>query len=172
MTYQFPQGWVAASAEALHGVNSRLEGAAQAAFLQQHPEMANAPNISTTKIVFYASRKGQWDGLHLEIPSIRVQAVPSRLDEVSLDRFQQFVEKMAAASGLKITGAPSEFRVNKHPFVRADFDRSVGAVHVYQSYVQTVAGDYLATIEIYAYSLEELQQVTASLQNMSITDEP
>jgi len=171
MTYQFPQGWVAASAASLHAVNDRLEAAAQAALMQQHPEMANAPKVITPKTVFYASRKGQWDGQHVEIPSIRIHVLPSRLDEVNLDRFQQMVEKMAAASGLKISGAPSEFHVNKHAFVRADFDRSVGSMHVYQSYVQTVAGDYLATIEIYAYSLDELQQAVASFQNMTITDE-
>jgi len=171
MTYQFPQGWVAASAESLHAVNNRLEAAAQAALMQQYPEKATAPKVVMPKTVFYASRKGQWDGQHLEIPSIRIHVVPSRLDEVTLDRFQQMVEKMAAASGLKITGAPSEFHVNKHAFVRVDFDRSVGGMHVYQSYVQTVAGDYLATIEIYAYSADELQQAAASLQNMNIADE-
>jgi hypothetical protein len=61
--------------------------------------------------------------------------------------------------------------VKKHPFVRADFDRSVGAVHMYQSIIQTIAGDYLLTVEIYAYSSDELQQVAASFQTMDISDE-
>jgi hypothetical protein len=93
------------------------------------------------------------------------------LDSVSLDNFQALVANRAAASGLKPIGPASEFHVNKHAFVRADFTRSVGAVFVYQSFVQTVARDYLLTIEIYAYSLEELQEVAASLQSLSITDE-
>jgi hypothetical protein len=33
-----------------------------------------------------------------------------------------------------------------------------------------MAGDFLLTVEIYAYSQEELQQVAGSLQSMSITD--
>lgn len=78
---------------------------------------------------------------------------------------------MAAVSGLKLTGPPVEFRVNKHLFVRADIERSVGSLHMYQSTVQTIAGDYLLTIEIYAYSADELQQVAASLQTMAISDE-
>jgi thiol-disulfide isomerase/thioredoxin len=171
MTFQFPQGLLPVSAEALRTVNDRREAAAKAAILQQHPELANSPNISMPKTVFYASRKGQWDGQHVDIPSIGISAAPSRLDAVNLDTFQQMVEKMSAASGLKLTGPPVEFRVKKHPFVRADFDRSVGAVHMYQSMVQTIAGDYLLTVEVYAYSSEELQQVTASLETMDISDE-
>lgn len=171
ITFQFAQGLMPSSAEALRAVNDRNEAAAKAALLQQHPELANSQRISMPKAVFYASRKGQWDGQHLDIPSIRITAVPSRLDEVNLDNFQQMVQKMSAVSGLKLTGPPVEFRVNKHPFVRADFDRSVGAVHMYQSMVQTMAGDYLLSIEIYAYSADELQRVAASLQTMAISDE-
>jgi hypothetical protein len=33
------------------------------------------------------------------------------------------------------------------------------------------AGDYLLSIEIYAYSSDELQQVAASLQSISISDD-
>ena len=171
MTFQFPQNLIPVGADALRAVNDGNEAAAKAALLQQHPELANSPNISTPKTVFYASRKGQWDGRQLDIPSIRINAVPSRLDEVNLDNFQLRVEKMAAASGLKLTGPPVEFRVNKHLFVRADFDRSVGSLHMYQSLVQTIAGDYLLTVEIYAYSADELQQVAACLQTMAINDE-
>jgi len=97
--------------------------------------------------------------------------VPSRLDAVSLDTFQQMIDKMSAASGLKLTGPPVEFRVNKHPFVRADFDRSVGSLHMYQSMVQTIASEYLLTVELYAYSADELQKIAASLQTIGITDE-
>lgn len=171
MTFQFPQGWVAASAQTLRAINGRREAAAQASIMQQHPELASPPRISMPKEVFYASRKGQWDGQHMEMPSIRITAVPSRLDSVNLDTFQQMVEKMALASGLKLTGPATEFHVNKHAFVRADFERSVGSLRVFQSYLQTVAGDYLATIEIYAYSQSELQQAAAALQNMAITDD-
>jgi hypothetical protein len=171
MTFQFPQGLIPASTETLRKVNDRRETAAKAAVLQQHPELANSPNMAMPKTVFYASRRGAWDGQHLDIPSLCVNAMPSRLDSVNLDTFQQMVEKMSAAASLKLAGPPVEFRVKKHPFVRADFDHGVGAVHMYQSMVQTVAGDYLVTIGIYAYSTEELQQLAASLQTMAISDE-
>jgi len=42
---------------------------------------------------------------------------------------------------------------------------------VHESLVKTMAGDYLLNIEMYAYSLEELQQGSASLQSMSISDD-
>ena len=129
------------------------------------------PAFCASKTVFYASRKGDWDGQHINIPSIRIDAIPSRLDSVNLNTFQQMVTNMATASGMKIISAASEFQVNKHSFVRADFERSVGTARIYQSFVQTIAGDYLLTIEIYAYSTDELQQAAASLQSMAISDE-
>lgn len=171
MTFEFPQGLIPASTETLRTVNDRREAAAKAAIAEQHPELANSPNRTMAKTVFYASRKGAWDGQHVDIPSLRIDAVPSRLDAVNLEAFEQRVEKMSGAASLKLTGPPVEFRVKKHPFVRADFDRSIGAIHMYQSVVETVAGDYLLTIEIYAYSTEELQQIMASLQTMAISDE-
>jgi thiol-disulfide isomerase/thioredoxin len=170
MTFRFPSGWVATAPDAVHALNERTEAAAKASILQQRPELTNSPNLSVPKVVFYASRRGG-DAQRTEVPSIRITAAPSRLDSLSLESFQVFVASRATANGLKPTRAASEFQVNKHPFVRADFERSVGAVSVYQSIVQTIAGDYLLNIEIYAYSLDELQQVTASLQSMSITDE-
>jgi thiol-disulfide isomerase/thioredoxin len=171
MSYQFPQSWHATNPDSLRRLNERAEAAAKAAILQQHPEFANAPNLVMPKTVFYASRKGDWDGQHINIPSIRVSAIPSRLDTVNLGTFEQMVANMATASGLKIIGGASEFQVNKHSFVRADFERSVGAARIYQSFLQTIAGDYLLTMEIYAYSADELQQATASLQSMAISDE-
>ena len=170
MTFQFPSGWILAQAQALHALNDRNEAAAKASILEQHPEMANSLRLSVPKVIFYASRKGG-DVQRIEVPSLRITAVPSRLDSVSLDNFQVLVANRATASGLKPTGPASEFQVNKHPFVRADFDRAIGALHVYQSFVQTIAGDYLLTIEIYAYSVDELQQVASSLQSMSISEE-
>lgn len=171
MTFQFPQNWHAANPDTLHSLNQSAQAAAKATILQPHPEFANSPNLLMPTMVFYASRKGGWDGQHVEVPSIRVSAIPSRLDSLHLDMFQQMMTNKAIASGLKMIGTVSEFHVNKHPFVRADFQRSVGAISVYQSFVQTIAGDYLLTLEIYAYSLDELQQVAASLQSISITDD-
>jgi hypothetical protein len=171
MTYQFPQNWRAANPDSLRSLNGRAEAAAKAAILQQHPEFANSPNLTMPKTVFYASRRGEWDGQHINIPSIRVSAIPSRLDSVNLDTFQEMAANMATASGMKIMGAASEFHVNKHSFMRADFERSVGVARIYQSFAQTIAGDYLLTIEIYAYSTDELQQAAASLQSMVISDE-
>lgn len=171
MSYEFPQGWTAAKPDSLHAINDRTEAAAKATILQQHPELANSLRIATPKVVFYASKKGEWDGQRISIPSIRITAIPSRLDDVNLDTFQQTATNMATATGMKIAAPAAEFHVNKHQFARADFERSVGALRIYQSFVQSIAGDYLITVEIYASSHEELQQAAASLQAMSITDE-
>ena len=171
MSYEFPRGWIAAKPESLHALNDRSESGAKAAILQQHPELADSLRFSTPKVVFYASRKGDGDGQHLGLPSLRITTVPSRLDSLRLSTFQQMMDHMANAAGLKLIGAASEYELNKHQFLRADFERAAGGIHVYQSYVQTLSEDYLLTIEIFASSPEELRQVAASVQAMSINDE-
>ena len=171
MSYEFPRGWTAAEPESLHVLNERSEAGAKAAVLQQHPELADSLRFSTPKTIFYASRKGDGDGQRLGLPSLRISAMPSRLDSLRLSTFQQMMDHMAVASGLKLFAQASEYTVNKHQFLRADFERSSGGTHVYQSYVQTLSEDYLLTIEIFASSPDELQQVAASLQSMSITEE-
>lgn len=171
MSYEFPRGWTAAEPESLHVLNERSEASAKAAVLQQHPELADSLRFSTPKTIFYASRKGDGDGQRLGLPSLRISATPSRLDSLRLSTFLQMMDHMAVASGLKLFAQASEYTVNKHQFLRADFERSSGGTHVYQSYVQTLSEDYLLTIEIFASSPDELQQVAASLQSMSITEE-
>ena len=171
MSYEFPRGWIAAKLESLHALNDRSQAGAKAAILQQHPELADSVRFSVPKIVFYASRRGDGDGQRLGLPSLRISATPSRLDSLRLDTFQQMMDHMAAASGLKLSAPASEYTVNKHQFLRADFERTSGGARVYQSYVQTLSEDYLLTIEIFASSPEELQQVAASLQSMAITEE-
>lgn len=172
ISYEFPRGWIAAKPESIHALNERSEAAARAAILQQHPELASAIRFSGPKTVFYASRRGEGNGERLAVPCIRIKTVPSRVDELSLDTFRQLAENMATASGMTIIGPASEFTVKEHQFLRADFERSTGGPHVYYSYVQTLAGDYLLTIELFASSPAELQQIAASLQSMFVSDDP
>lgn len=171
LAYEFPKGWIPASPDQLHSVNQRSEAAAKASILQQRPELADSLHINIPKVVFYASRKGNWDGQHYDLPSIRIMANPTRLEEINPDAFEQLVSSRATVAGMKMIGEVSMFEVNKHRFFRADFEHAVGAVHVYESFVQTLAGDYLLNIDLYAYSSDELNQAAASLKAMTITDD-
>lgn len=171
LSYEYPRGWIPASPDQVHSINERTEAAAKASILQQRPELANSLRLNVPKVVFYASRKGNWDGQHYDLPSIRMVANPTRLDEINPDTFEQLASSRATAAGMKVLGEVSMFEVNKHRFFRADYEHSVGATRVYQSFVQTIAGDYLLTIELYAYSSDELNQAAASLKAMFITDD-
>jgi thiol-disulfide isomerase/thioredoxin len=171
MTFAFPAGWIAAKPESLEAINDHNEAAVRAAYVQQHPDAASSLRISSPKVVFYGSRRGDWDGQHMAIPAMRISAIPAMQEAPDLNAFQKMIASASAASNLKPVGPASEFQVNKHRFMRADFERVVGAVRIYESFVQTIASDYLLTIEIYGYSLEELQQVAGALQSMSIRDE-
>ena len=169
LSYRYPAGWVGVNFEKSQAMTQASLGSA-ASGPQSQP--GSSRMVPIPKMIFYASRKGQFEG-RLEIPCVRITAIDSGLDDVSVDWFQEAAQQMASASQLRIIGQPQEFQVNQHRFVRADFERSIGVLHVYQSLVQTIAAEHLLSIEIYASTQDELQQIAASVQTMVIknTDE-
>jgi thiol-disulfide isomerase/thioredoxin len=169
-SFDYPQGWTAAKPEALDTINERTAAAAKASILQQHPEVATA-NIRIPKVVFYASRKGEGDPQRVAVPSMRISAMPTQLDTLNANRFRDMTESMAAASGMKIAAPAVEFLVKDHQFLRVDFERPSGRSSIYQSHIQTISGNSLLTIEIFATSADELQKIASSLQTMTIKED-
>jgi len=171
-SFEFPQGWIAAKTESLTAVNERNEAAAKAAMLQQHPEAASGNmHFSGAKIVFYASRKGEGDGQQMSVPSMRITAAPTRMDTLNANRFRDMTERMAAAADMKIVAPALEFLVKDHQFLRVDFERGAGRSRMYQSQIQTLSGDSLLTIDIFATSTDELQKIASTMQTMRIKDD-
>jgi thiol-disulfide isomerase/thioredoxin len=170
LAYEFPRGWIAAKPDALHALNEKLEAGAKASLLQQHPEAAGNLRIITPKFVFYASRRGDGDGQHLSFPCVRIMATPSRATALQVDTFRQTTDAMATASGSTVASAAAEYRVKDHPFLRADFERSMGGQRIFQTYVQTLSEDYLLTIEIYALSGDDKAAAIDSLQRIVIDE--
>jgi thiol-disulfide isomerase/thioredoxin len=170
LTYDFPRNWLAAKPDTLQRLNEKMEAAAKASILQQHPEMAADLRIMTPKVVFYASRRGEGDGQRLSFPCIRITASPSRASSLRLDTFRQMSDAMVTAAGAKVTNPAQEYQMNDHSFLRMDFQRSMGGQRVLQTYVQTLSEDYLLTIEIYALSGDDQQSAVDSLQRLLIDD--
>jgi len=171
-SFEFPQGWIAAKTESLAAVNESNEAAAKAALLQEHPEAASGNmRFSGSKIIFYASRKGEGDGQHMGVPSMRITVAPTRMDTLNANRFRDMTERMAAAADMKIVAPALEFLVKDHQFLRVDFERGAGRSRIYQSQIQTLAGDSLLTIDIFATSTDELQKIASTMQTMTIKDD-
>jgi len=162
-----PKNWISAKPESLHALNERAEAAA----LQQHPELVGSGSVrfSIPKTVLYASRSGEGDGQRIVLPSLRISAIPSRRDSLDPNFFSQQTQRVAASSGMKAVSPASQFTVNDHQFFRVDFERTSGPPRICYSYVQALAGDYLLVIELFASSPEDLQQIAAFLQSVSIT---
>jgi hypothetical protein len=169
MTFALPEGWNATKPETLHAINERLETAAKAAVRQTHPELADSVDIAYPRTIFYASKRGDWNGQSADIPSILITSLPSHGAELTISSFELMVVKQATAKGLKVAAPASETKWNNHPFIRADFLRTVGSLHLSLSTLETNAGDSLLTIELLAYSPEEVQQVVSILEGLSIT---
>jgi hypothetical protein len=100
-----------------------------------------------------------------------MQMQQSKLEVVNEGKFRDSMAKLMAAEGLKQAAAPTSFMVEKHKFVRADLERSLGALHYYESYLMTVTGDYLLKVEIFAPTMEELKTLAATIEKIEIDDE-
>ncbi|HUJ31081.1 MAG TPA: redoxin family protein [Candidatus Acidoferrum sp.] len=171
IAYDFPQGWIPASLESLHSLNARKEAAMRVSILQQHPELASSIHLGVPQVLLYVSRTGRGDAERPSVPSLRISAARTRLDDVNLDTFDQLVKNIAVAQSLKIVMPASQFTVKGHNFVRADFAGSGGSSSYYLSYIQSVSGDYMLTITMLSSSQAELDKMVASLQSMVISDE-
>jgi thiol-disulfide isomerase/thioredoxin len=168
LKFDFPPDWVAAKQEVLKPINEQT-AAGRKAIIQQHPELGNGGILAFPEIIFYASRKGAVDGRRIEIPSIRITALPARAPALTLDGFRQTVAQMAEAGSLEIFAAPAEYRVDGHAFFRADLTRATGARY-FTSFVETQAGNDVLNIELFAYSADELDRLASSLQAISISE--
>jgi len=160
ITYALPQGWTAEKPESLRDLNIRKIAAMRAAILQQHPEAANSLHMTAP---------GNAD--RMSIPCMRISAVRTQSDDISVDLFDRITKNMAVAQKMTVVKPAAKFTVKNHDFVRADFQRPLGSSNVFYGYVQTISGDYKLTIEMFASSEEDLQKIVDSLQSMVITDE-
>ena len=168
LRYEFPAGWKPAKPEEVHESNQRSETSIRALLEKQHPELAGSAHIAVPEVIFYASKRGDGEPQKPVLNSMRIVAQETRLDTVDEDMFGQVTARMINFSQLKQVGSTANFEVKGHKFMRADFERTNGALHYYQSLAQTVAGDYLLQIECFAPSIEELKQITDSLLKMEV----
>ena len=169
--YEYPEGWVVAKQEALKAANAQKDAETKAALLKQNLQSADDITIIPPKIIFYASQHGDGEPGRPALSSVRMQVQQSKLEVVDEDKFHDSMAKLMAAEGLKQAAAPTSFMVEKHKFVRADLERSNGALHYYESYLMTVTGDYLLKVEIFASTMEELKALAATIEKIEIDDE-
>jgi hypothetical protein len=171
LRYEFPAGWKAAKPEEVHESNQRSETSIRAVLEKQHPELAGSMHLGVPEVVFYASKRGDGEPQKPVLNSMRIVAQVTRRDTLDEEGFNQLTGRMINLSQLKQVGSTANFEVKGHKFMRADFERTNGALHYYQSLAHTVTGDYLLQIECFAPSIEELKQITDSLLKMEVKDE-
>lgn len=169
MKFQVPAGLVPASLASLHALNDSLEATARTLMMPADVVAATgSPHPIPPKYIFYASKKGEWDGRQTNIPSVVVCVRASRSHALDLNAFKHMADNAAIVSNQKIVGSPYSYTVNRSTFFRADFERSNEALSVRQSLIQTLAGDYIIEVEINASSLDEMKQTEGFLQTISI----
>jgi thiol-disulfide isomerase/thioredoxin len=169
--YEFPEGWIAAKPETLRAANLRLQESQRQSLLKQQFQAADDVQVLPPVILLYASGRGDGEPDQPVLSSIVIRAQQTSMDRVDEQGFRERMEKMASAGQMKLLAPAAAFEVARHKFLRADFERSVGALHYYLSIVEAMAGGSLLHIEILASSTEEFHQIAGTLQTMEIDDE-
>jgi thiol-disulfide isomerase/thioredoxin/Tfp pilus assembly protein PilF len=166
LSYEFPQGWIAAKPEALRAANESAAARAKTFELQQHAESGGAGHIMVPKIVFYASRRGEGDGQRLAIPSLRITAMEWSQPELTLDSVKRDAERMGRI-GMNLVRAPEEYSMGEQQLFRADFENTRSSPHSWVCRIQTVVEGHLLTLEIFATDQQELEQLASTTQSLS-----
>jgi thiol-disulfide isomerase/thioredoxin len=172
MRYEFPEGWIAAQPEDLLAANQHIEASMRDLLLKQQAQASDSIQILPPTILFYASRRGDGEPEKPVMSSISIRAQQTNVDPLDEARFRAMTDKMINAGQMKLLAPAAGFEVAGHKFLRADFERSIGAaIHYFIGIVETSAGGSLLHIEIYAASPEELRQIADTLQTMKIEND-
>ena len=169
--YEFPEGWIAAKPEALQAANQRLQESMRELLLKQQFQASENIQFLSPTILLYASRRGDGEPEKPVLSSIAIRAQQTSVDTLDEERFRARMDKMASVGQMKLLAPAAGFEVARHKFLRADFERTMGALHYYQTIVETTASGSLLHIEMLAASAEELRQIADTLQSMEIEDE-
>jgi thiol-disulfide isomerase/thioredoxin len=169
--YEFPEGWIAAKPEALLAANQHLQASMRELLLKQQFQASENIQFLPPTILLYVSRRGDDEPEKPVLSSLTIRAQQTGVDTLDEQGFRTRMDKMAGVGQMKLLAPAAGFEVARHKFLRADFERSMGALHYYQAIVETIAGGSLLHIEILAASAEELRKIADTLQTMEIEDE-
>ncbi|MGD1103279.1 MAG: redoxin family protein [Terriglobia bacterium] len=162
LSYQFPSGWIAAAPETLHEVNERREASARARVMQEHPEASSNVQINVLKTILYVSPRGEGDGQRMNIPCIRINAMPWKRPDIPLD-------SVMITTGTSLVRGPEKFTVSGQDLFRADFIHSGNYMQTRSSHIQTIANGYLVMLEVYAKDSEQLEELVSTLETLSFS---
>lgn len=169
LSFHAPKGLVPVCFDALHAINEERARSASETILA--PETVQATgwlHPPAVKYIFYASKVGKWDGRQTEVPSVEMSVFTARRDGLSFDKFKADTRNLAARSGRKLLGEPSQTTLGGHPFFRADLSGAGDSHEAYESEWFTPIGEWEFWIDIYAQSPEELQRVAGFLESIQI----
>ena len=169
--YEFPEGWITAQPEVLQEANDHLQASMRELLLKQQFQASENIQFLPPTILLYVSRRGDGEPEKPVLSSIAIRVQQTSVITLDEPDFRTKMDKMASVGQMKLLAPAAGFEVARHKFLRADFERSLGALHYYQTIVETIAGDSVLHIEILAASAEELRQIADSLQNMEIENE-
>jgi len=165
LSLEIPKNWTAASADAVQQGNAKAEAAARDMLKKQRPELAATATLMIPRVILYASPTGEGDGQRVAAPSLRVSVRQVPGAKLDVDAFRQSTEKLAASAGATIGRQAEKFTVNGHEFVRADILRESGGGRLIEAMVETISGESIIRIELFASSQEELEKTAEVLQS-------
>jgi len=123
--------------------------------------------IIVSRTIFYASANGQGDGMRYSIPCVRITAMPWPYPSLTVDA----LHAMGATGipGLNPVGAIQYSTIGGHDTYRSDYEGGQANMHFRMARFQFVTDGHLVTIEMFATSQEQLDQMAATVQSLSFS---
>jgi hypothetical protein len=130
--------------------------------MQEHPEASSNVQINVLKTILYVSPRGEGDGQRMNIPCIRINAMPWKRPDIPLD-------SVMITTGTSLVRGPEKFTVSGQDLFRADFIHSGNYMQTRSSHIQTIANGYLVMLEVYAKDSEQLEELVSTLETLSFS---
>jgi thiol-disulfide isomerase/thioredoxin len=163
VSYQFPKDWAAAKEATLATASQQVK----AAVAQRQQAAGAQAQILIPEAIFYAVPRGSDDGLRVTIPSVRIIVVqwPGPFD---IERFRGNAQRRSA-SGMMLVGSVEESSIGGHAVFHATYLGTQANITAWFAQIQTLTGGYLVTLEFYAASKDELDQLAATAQTLAFS---
>ena len=167
LTYEFPKNLRPANPQVLHDENEQMAAALKAQVQTQKSASGMPGQIIVSRTIFYASANGQGDGMRYSIPCVRITAMPWPYPSLTVDA----LHAMGATGipGLNPVGAIQYSTIGGHDTYRSDYEGGQANMHFRMARFQFVTDGHLVTIEMFATSQEQLDQMAATVQSLSFS---
>jgi hypothetical protein len=156
LSYRFPQSWIPASLDELEQLNATTLG-----WMNDHAS-AQPVRVACPKTIFQAKVDSR-----SRAPFVRITVQLS--NSLTLESLRNDAGSLKDSTGVIILASVQQLAAGKRTFFRTDYQLPLTDPPTWMATIDSQAGPYRITLEIWARSKEELESLAATAQSLSIS---